>query len=176
MATFGRGSPDRPRLALLGAVFIGTAPGGDFRSMVGDGLDGPLKKACHESVKRHIQGVYDDLRGKNRKLSRDKLVTFFKETQGMVALEPLEFEDYTFQEFLYVWIHCEDAWHAARKLRVDENDTSKPISNYFISSSHNTYLEGNQLSSRSSAEAYTAVSLTSLPPSIRGRILTTCRC
>jgi hypothetical protein len=40
----------------------------------------------------------------------------------------------------------------------DALDLSAPISDYFISSSHNTYLTGNQLYSDAAASAYTSVS------------------
>ena len=37
---------------------------------------------------------------------------------------------------------------------IDKYDLSYPISSYFISSSHNTYLSGNQLYGESSTDAY----------------------
>ena len=40
-----------------------------------------------------------------------------------------------------------------------KQDTSAPITDYFISSSHNTYLTGNQLYSDAAASAYTNVCL-----------------
>lgn len=40
------------------------------------------------------------------------------------------------------------------------SDLSHPLSDYFVSTSHNTYLSGNQLYGKSSATAYANVSFT----------------
>jgi phosphatidylinositol phospholipase C delta len=97
--------------------------------------------------------VYDQLRGSDAQLSRPKFAAFLRDVQGENNIQ-LDKDMYSAGDFLYIMHY---RWDAVSKL--PEKDLSKPLSNYFINSSHNTYLVGNQLASRSSPEAYTNVLL-----------------
>ncbi|RFU72025.1 phospholipase c, partial [Trichoderma arundinaceum] len=97
-----------------------------------------------------LEDVYNGLRKDEPELSKEAFLEFVMEIQGEATVH-LENEKYTLGEFLYVLAH-DDRWHAVRK--PSEKDYSKPITNYFINSSHNTYISGNQLASKTSPEAY----------------------
>jgi phosphatidylinositol phospholipase C delta len=105
----------------------------------------------------HLERVYHDAcGGGGKELTRDAFVEFLKGIQGEeVATLPTK-EKYTRHDFLGEWI-VKYGLGALRDLRPDEKDLSKPISDYFISSSHNTYLAGNQLFSENSSKLYRKV-------------------
>ncbi|KAM7187125.1 PLC-like phosphodiesterase, TIM beta/alpha-barrel-containing domain containing protein [Naviculisporaceae sp. PSN 640] len=145
--TFRWGDPSNPNSAWL-ALF----------SVSGLGVSANKNwTLCSDTTREQIKRVYDTLSGGDGTLSRERFLAFLQGMQGIAAPDPLLQERYTVQEFHYIWSKNEMAWRAVRKLRANENDLAHPISNYFINSSHNTYLEGNQLSSKSSAEAYRKV-------------------
>lgn len=147
---------------MLHVAVLGSAVVGNIKSTAGVDatLDGALRRytSFHDSVKRQVKHVYNVLRGRDSLLSRERFAAFLKMTQGVEDVELLTLDRYKFEEFFWLWCSNESAWCAAPRSQHHDLDASRPISHYFISSSHNTYLEGNQLSSKSSAEAYRAVS------------------
>lgn len=112
-----------------------------------------------EHVQTHLQRVYDECRAQNQLLSTSQLLDFFKKCQGIevTLTEDQDKKEWRFGEFLEVVEHV-SGFQGVKDAADHQLDLTKPISNYFISSSHNTYLQGNQLSSKSSTEPYEVVS------------------
>lgn len=107
--------------------------------------------------------------GPGKPLTQERFVEFLRYTQGEEVASPPPKDKYTCPEFLGEW-SVRYGLGAMRDLRPDEKDLSKPISSYFISSSHNTYLAGHQLFSESSSKLYRKVCGPGLPGDVVARL------
>ncbi|KAL2141364.1 hypothetical protein VTI28DRAFT_2494 [Corynascus sepedonium] len=133
----------------------------DGSRQAGGGVSGKVHTVRTVSgvVLAHLQQVYASYAGGNGEWSTEKTAAFLKDVQHDTdaerALELASGKAWDFNSFLRYM--TSSITHAVAPPR--EEDLSWPLSSYFISSSHNTYLTGNQLSSDSSADAYKNVLL-----------------
>ncbi|CZS92979.1 related to 1-phosphatidylinositol-4,5-bisphosphate phosphodiesterase [Rhynchosporium graminicola] len=121
------------------------AGGGDASSEIS-----PHHLYLSHGVQEHLLRVYDGLRGTDPVLSKAKFEEWLQTVQEQEGLK-LDAQEYKFEQFLEA-VYYQRGFEAIKE--VGEKDLSKPLSNYYVSSSHNTYLSGNQLMSKSTTDAY----------------------
>lgn len=115
-----------------------------------------------ESIMRHLRGLYDELKGPNEvTLSAGRLEAFIRDVQKETP-QLLFRETYTFEQFHQLWWTHYSHWKRPIKAA---KDLDKPLSQYFINSSHNTYIaEGDQFLGENQDIQYKKVSLLPMPP------------
>jgi len=128
----------------------GGHPSGDRRG---------IQENLDESLLVHLSQLYNKFAGPNNTWTRDHVSIFMQHVQaedpnGLASYLVDKDELSLFELIKYITSPCGNALEMAAA-----QDLSWPLSSYFVSSSHNTYLTGNQLSSDSSAEAYKDVLL-----------------
>ena len=107
---------------------------------------------------KYLKVLYDDLANIYNFGTKEGLVKWLTEVQHAPAEDAEKLKDGSFANFAKYMSTVQANCLAP----MEPVDGSHPISNYFISSSHNTYLTGNQLSSESSVDAYKNVRQTTV--------------
>jgi phosphatidylinositol phospholipase C, delta len=116
------------------------------------------KVVLSPDLKSHVREIIRQYSGGKDILTPREFADFLRSSQDAIAdkaYENLELPikgDVT-SEALEGYLLSSDN----EAVQVEEQDLTKPLSDYFISSSHNTYLVGNQVAGEASTEGYISV-------------------
>ncbi|KAI8625943.1 PLC-like phosphodiesterase [Xylariaceae sp. FL1651] len=139
-----------------------SSPPNDSIHQAGGGQPGVQDRDIHEvnaSVMPYLERIFNDHASPSKKWHKDQIISFLHHRQADKVTDPsgniAAKEELDFSGFLQYMTSAATNAQAPPA----ETDLSYPLSSYYISSSHNTYLTGNQLSSDSDADAYKNVLL-----------------
>jgi phosphatidylinositol phospholipase C delta len=136
-----------------------SAPAGPI-DQAGGGASEKIRSVgtVNEFVLAHLKRIFECHASKDQKWGPEQTKTFLSHVQHQratseVAESLVEKPELGFNDFLEYMTSSSSSMAEP----PEKEDLSWPLASYFISSSHNTYLSGNQLSSASSTDTYTNV-------------------
>lgn len=143
-------------------------PAREATHQAGGGVSGQQHgsiKTVSSTVLPYLEKIFSCHADTNQSWHQDQANTFIRCTQAghpdlkadALPAEVATKDALDFGDFLKYM--TSDATNVVGPLGDEDGDLSYPLSSYFISSSHNTYLTGNQLSSHASTDAYKNVLL-----------------
>lgn len=118
-------------------------------------------RTLNPSVLPHLEALFARHAGPDNKWSKDQVIAFLHHVQADRVTDPDPDANIAVQDQvdLATFLRYMTSPAANAQAPLEDVDLTWPMSNYYISSSHNTYLTGNQLYSESSTDAYTNVLL-----------------
>ncbi|KAH9890291.1 PLC-like phosphodiesterase [Xylariomycetidae sp. FL2044] len=116
-------------------------------------------KEINASVMPYLEKLYNDRVGPDKKWRREQIINFLHHEQADKVTDPSANIATSDQLDFNGFLHYMTSGAANALAPPLDTDLSWPLASYYISSSHNTYLTGNQLNSDSDADAYKNVLL-----------------